>query len=162
MNTGSILMGHPSFGSWLAYGLGSENADMPAFVVLPDPGGGLKGGPSAWGSGFLPATYQGTAMRPGKTPVLNLKPQEGVTPERQRATLDLIQRLNQQHLEERDFDDELSARMNAYELAFRMQTAAPEVVDFSQESAETLSMYGVDQERDSGFWATLSTGSSYG
>ena len=91
---------------------------MPAFVVLPDPGGGLKGGPSAWGSGFLPATYQGTAMRPGETPVLNLKPQEGVTPERQRATLDLIQRLNQQHLEERDHDDELSARMNAYELPF--------------------------------------------
>ena len=151
MNTGSILMGHPSFGSWLAYGLGSENADMPAFVVLPDPGGGLKGGPSAWGSGFLPATYQGTAMRPGKTPVLNLKPQEGVTPERQRATLDLIQRLNQQHLEERDFDDELSARMNAYELAFRMQTAAPEVVDFSQESAETLSMYGVDQNETRDF-----------
>ena len=151
MNTGSILMGHPSFGSWLAYGLGSENADMPAFVVLPDPGGGLKGGPSAWGSGFLPATYQGTAMRPGKTPVLNLKPQEGVTPERQRATLDLIQRLNQQHLEERDFDDELSARMNAYELAFRMQTAAPEVVDFSKESAETLSMYGVDQDETRDF-----------
>ena len=151
MNTGSILMGHPSFGSWLAYGLGSENADMPAFVVLPDPGGGLKGGPSAWGSGFLPATYQGTAMRPGKTPVLNLKPQEGVTPERQRATLDLIQRLNQQHLEERDFDDELSARMNAYELAFRMQTAAPEVVDFSKESAETLSMYGVDQNETRDF-----------
>ncbi len=73
MNTGSILMGHPSVGSWLAYGLGSENADMPAFVVLPDPGGGLKGGPSAWGSGFLPATYQGTTMRPGSTPVLNLE-----------------------------------------------------------------------------------------
>ncbi len=77
MNTGSILMGHPSFGSWLAYGLGSDNVDMPAFVVLPDPGGGLKGGPAAWGSGFLPATFQGTAMRPGKTPVLNLKPQPG-------------------------------------------------------------------------------------
>ena len=151
MNTGSILMGHPSFGSWLAYGLGSENADMPAFVVLPDPGGGLKGGPSAWGSGFLPATFQGTAMRPGKTPVLNLRPQQGVTPERQRATLDLIQRLNQQHLEERDFDDELSARMDAYELAFRMQTAAPEVVDFAQESAETLAMYGVDQNETRDF-----------
>lgn len=90
-------------------------------------------------------------MRPGKTPVLNLKPQAGVTPERQRATLDLIQRLNQQHLEERDFDDELSARMNAYELAFRMQTAAPEVVDFSQESAETLSMYGVDRDETRDF-----------
>lgn len=145
MNTGSILMGHPSFGSWLAYGLGSENADMPAFVVLPDPGGGLKGGPAAWGSGFLPASYQGTAMRPGKTPVLNLKPQEGVSPSRQRATLDLIQRINDRHLMQRDGDDELAARINAYELAFRMQSTAPEVVDFSQESAQTLSLYGIDQ-----------------
>jgi hypothetical protein len=145
MNTGSILMGHPSFGSWLAYGLGSENADMPAFVVLPDPGGGLKGGPAAWGSGFLPATYQGTAMRPGKTPVLNLKPQQGVSASRQRGTLDLIQRMNDRHLQGRDRDDELSARIDAYELAFRMQMTAPEVVDFSQESAQTLALYGIDR-----------------
>ena len=151
MNTGSILMGHPSFGSWLAYGLGSENADMPAFVVMPDPGGGLKGGPSAWGSGFLPATYQGTAMRPGKTPVLNLRPPEGVSSVRQRATLDLIQDLNRQHLNARDQDDELAARMNAYELAFRMQMAAPEVVDLSKESAETISMYGIDQNETRDF-----------
>ncbi len=125
MNTGSILMGHPSFGSWLAYGLGSENTDMPAFVVLPDPGGGLKGGPAAWGSGFLPATFQGTAMRPGTTPVLNLKPQPGISETQQRATLDLIRRMNDRHLVERDRDDELSARIDAYELAFRMQMTAP-------------------------------------
>ena len=144
MNTGSILMGHPSFGSWLAYGLGSENEDMPAFVVLPDPQGGLKGGPSAWGSGYLPATYQGTTMRAGKTPILNLAPPQGVTSDRQRATLDFVNRRNRDHLISRGRDDELNARIESYELAFRMQAAAPEAVDFSQESAETLAMYGID------------------
>ena len=151
MNTGSILMGHPSFGSWLAYGLGSENDDMPAYVVLPDPGGGLKGGPSAWGSGFLPPTFQGTTMRPGKTPVLNLQPQSGITPSQQRSTLDFLQRMNQQHLVERDHDSELSARIEAYELAFRMQAAAPEVVDFSQESKQTLDMYGISDPKTRDF-----------
>ncbi|MCG8651701.1 MAG: DUF1501 domain-containing protein [Pirellulales bacterium] len=144
MNTGSILMGHPSFGSWLAYGLGSENTNMPAFIVLPDPGGGLKGGPSAWGSGFLPATYQGTTMRPGKTPILNLRQQAGISDARQRATLDFVQQLNRRHLQARDADDELSARIEAYELAFRMQAAAPEVVDFASETPQTLSLYGID------------------
>ena len=74
MNTGSILMGKPSLGAWVAYGLGTENRDMPAFVVLPDPGGGLKGGPPTWGSGFLPGSFQGTTLRPGADPILNLKP----------------------------------------------------------------------------------------
>ncbi|MCA9203951.1 MAG: DUF1501 domain-containing protein, partial [Planctomycetales bacterium] len=87
MNTGSILMGRPSVGSWIAYGLGSENHNMPAFIVLPDPGGGVKGGPPAWGSGFLPATFQGVTMRAGASPILNLSPQPGVTAERQRRTL---------------------------------------------------------------------------
>src|SRR5690606_17474329 len=87
MNPGSILMGKPSFGSWVSDGLGSENQNMPAFVVLPDPGGGAKGGPPAWGSGFLPATYQGTTMRPGKAPVLHLAPQRGVREEDQQAVL---------------------------------------------------------------------------
>lgn len=144
MNTGSILMGHPSVGSWLAYGLGSENADMPAFIVLPDPGGGLKGGPPAWGSGFLPATYQGTTMRPGETPVLNLKPQPGISDAQQRSTLDFLRRMNERHSLLRENDDELSARIEAYELAFRMQAAAPEIVDLSQETDETLSLYGID------------------
>lgn len=151
MNTGSILMGHPSFGSWLAYGLGSENENMPAFVVLPDPGGGLKGGPAAWGSGFLPATYQGTTMRPGKTPILNLQQQDGITEARQKATLDFLQQLNQQHRRDRMMNDELSARIDAYELAFRMQSTAPEVVDFSEESPQTLSMYGVDEKETRDF-----------
>jgi hypothetical protein len=143
MNTGSVLMGRPSLGSWVAYGLGSENQSMPAFVVLPDPGGGLKGGPSAWGNGYLPASYQGSPLRPGASPLLNLQPPEGVGPERRRATLDLVRRLNRDHLEARDADDELSARLDAYELAFRMQAAAPEIVDIRSESPETLALYGI-------------------
>jgi len=146
MNTGSILMGHPSVGSWVAYGLGSENRDLPAFVVLPDPGGGLKGGPPAWGSGYLPATYQGVTMRPGPQPILHLKPQPGISLPQQRATLDLVQRLNREHLAARDNDDELSARIKSYELAFRMQSAAPDLVDIADESAETLSLYGLDDK----------------
>ncbi len=145
MNTGSILMGHPSVGSWLAYGLGSENENMPAFIVLPDPGGGLKGGPAAWGSGFLPATYQGTTMRAGKTPILNLRQPPGISDARQRSTLDFVQRSNDRHRSKRGPDDELTARIQAYELAFRMQASAPEVVDFSSETAETLALYGIDQ-----------------
>lgn len=144
MNTGSILMGHPSFGSWLAYGLGSENDSMPAFVVLPDPGGGLKGGPPAWGSGYLPARYQGTTMRPGRTPLLNLRPQPSISQQQQRNTLDLVRTLNQDHLANRREDDDLSARIAAYEMAFRMQAAAPEIVDFSQETEATKSLYGID------------------
>jgi len=151
MNTGSILMGKPSLGSWVSYGLGTANRNMPAFVVMPDPGGGLKGGPPAWGSGFLPATYQGTTMRPGKNPILNLKPQRGISDRRQRDALDLIRRLNSQHLAERDFDGELSARINAYELAYRMQSAAPEIVDLSGETKETLQLYGIGEKETDEF-----------
>lgn len=151
MNTGSILMGKPSMGSWLAYGLGSENQDMPAFVVMPDPGGGVKGGPPAWGSGFLPATYQGTTMRPGNNPILNLQPQQQISGRQQRDALDLIRKLNAQHLKERDFDGELSARVNSYELAFKMQTSAPEIVNLSGETKETLSLYGINEKETSEF-----------
>jgi hypothetical protein len=146
MNTGSILMGKPSLGSWVTYGLGTESRDMPAFVVLPDPGGGVKGGPPAWGSGFLPATFQGTTMRSGSNPILDLKPQAGVSNEQQRATLDLIRRLNARHLQQRDFDSELAARIDSYELAYRMQTAAPEIVDVSGESKATLQQYGIGEK----------------
>ena len=149
MNTGSILMGKPSLGSWMSYGLGTENRNMPAFVVMPDPGGGVKGGPPAWGSGFLPATFQGTTMRTGENPILNLKPQPGISGRRQRASLELIRKLNARHLEQRDFDGELAARVNSYELAFRMQTAAPEVVDISGETKATRSLYGIgDKQTD--------------
>jgi hypothetical protein len=145
MNTGSILMGRPSVGSWVAYGLGTENQNMPAFVVLPDPGGGLKGGPPAWGSGFLPAAFQGTPMRPGKNPILNLQPPPQISRGQQVATLDLVRQLNAHHLADRDFDDELSARVAAYELAFRMQFAAPELVDLAEETEETKRTYGIGE-----------------
>src|SRR5690349_14637740 len=98
MNTGSILMGRPSLGAWLAYGLGTENQNMPAFVVLPDPGGWVKGGAPAWGNGFLPAAYQGTTLRGGASPILHLQPPAGISPVQQRHTLDLVNRLNQEHL----------------------------------------------------------------
>jgi hypothetical protein len=146
MNTGSILMGRPSVGSWVAYGLGSENHDLPAYVVLPDPGGGVKGGPPAWGSGFLPATFQGVTMRAGETPILNLRPQPQISAAQQRATLDLVQQLNRDHLAQRDNDDELAARIRGYELAFRMQSTAPELVDLKDETQESLSLYGIDEK----------------
>ena len=145
MNTGSVLMGNPSVGSWIAYGLGSENENMPAFLVLPDPGGGLKGGPPAWGNGYLPATYQGVTMRPGSTPILNLKPPDEVTPAKQRRVLQLVSQFNRQYQAERQHDGRLAARIHAYELAFRMQTEAPELVDMSRESESTLALYGIDQ-----------------
>ncbi|KLU05258.1 putative sulfatase [Rhodopirellula islandica] len=146
MNTGSILMGNPSVGSWVAYGLGSENQNMPAFVVLPDPGGGLKGGPPAWGNGYLPASYQGVTMRPGSSPILDLQPQPSVTAQQQQLDLSLIQKLNRRHLEQRELDDRLTARVKAYELAFRMQSEAPELVDIQNETQQTKQMYGIDQK----------------
>lgn len=138
-------MGRPSFGSWVAYGLGSENQNLPSFIVLPDPGGGIKGGPPAWGSGYLPATHQGVTVRPGPTPLIHLNPTSTRSRREQRSTLNLIQSLNKRHIEQRLGDDELSTRMQAYELAFRMQAAAPELVDLSKESAYTRSLYGMDR-----------------
>jgi hypothetical protein len=151
MNTGSILMGRPSLGSWVAYGLGTENQNLPAFVVLPDPGGGIKGGPPAWGSGFLPATYQGTTVRAGSAPILNLNRPEGITESRQRELLQLVQRLNERHWEDHARPDEFSARIAAYELAYRMQSAAPEAVDLAQETAETQQLYGLDKKATADF-----------
>jgi hypothetical protein len=145
MNTGSILMGRPSLGSWVSYGLGTENQDLPAFVVLPDPGGGIKGGPPSYGAGFLPALHQGTLVRSGPDPILDLRPPERITPDDQRRTLDLIGRLNELHRSQREGDTELSARIASYELAFRMQSAAPEAVDLRSESGETQALYGLDQ-----------------
>lgn len=151
MNTGSVLMGRPSVGSWVAYGLGNDNEDLPAFVVLPDPAGGLKGGPPAWGSGFLPATYQGITMRAGAQPILNLQPPQQLANIDQRSMLDLIQQLNQNHLVQRDYDDQLQARVSAYELAFRMQATAPELVDLRSESVVTLEQYGIQHKTTNDF-----------
>ncbi len=151
MNTGSILMGRPSLGSWVSYGLGTENRNMPAFVVLPDPGGGVKGGPPAWGNGYLPASYQGTTMRPGKNPILNLRPQPEISPQQQVRALDLLRTLNRHHLQQRDFDGQLAARVESYELAYRMQATAPELVDIGRETAETLQLYGIGEKETNEF-----------
>lgn len=151
MNTGHILMGRPSVGSWVAYGLGSENRDLPAFVVLPDPGGGLKGGPPAWGSGYLPASFQGVPMRGGSKPILHLAPPEGISAVQQRRTLDFVSELNRRHLDQRDADDELAARMESYELAFRMQAAAPQLVNLEEETSGTQRLYGLDRPETAEF-----------
>ena len=151
INTGTVLMGKPSLGSWVSYGLGTENRNLPSFVVLPDPGGGIKGGPPAYGAGFLPASHQGTVVRGGSSPILDLKPPSGITPDDQRGVLDLVGRLNAHHLETRGEDGELAARIQSYELAYRMQSAAPEAVDLAGESAETKALYGLDDARSAEF-----------
>ncbi|MGD9721958.1 MAG: DUF1501 domain-containing protein [Pirellulales bacterium] len=145
MNTGSILMGRPSLGSWVSYGLGTENDSLPAFVVLPDPGGGIKGGPAAWGNGYLPATYQGTTFRPGGTPIVDLRGQSAISAEQQRGTLDYLRTVNRRHADLRGADSQLEARIEAYELAARMQSAAPATVDFADESTDTLALYGIGE-----------------
>jgi hypothetical protein len=151
MNTGSILMGRPSLGAWVSYGLGTENRNMPAFVVLPDPGGWPKGGSPAWGGGYLPATYQGTVVKGGLSPVEHLANPPGISAAQQRKTLDFIAESNEEHLAARAADSELAARIAAYELAFRMQAHAPEVVDLSKESAETKTLYGLGRKETAEF-----------
>jgi hypothetical protein len=151
MNTGTILMGKPSLGSWIGYGMGTENQNLPAFVVLPDPGGGIKGGPPAYGSGFLPASYQGTVMRGGASPILDLRPASGLSGPEQRGVLDLVGAFNAHHHESRADDGELSARIQSYELAYRMQSAAPEAVELASETAVTKRLYGLDDARTAEF-----------
>jgi hypothetical protein len=153
MNTGTILMGRPSLGAWVAYGLGTENRNMPAFVVLPDPQGWVKGGAPAWGNGFLPAAYQGTLMRGGSSPVLHLANPPGTSAGQQRRTLEFVNRLNREHLRARQDpgSDELSARIASYELAFRMQMHAPEVVSIASETAATRRLYGIERPETAEF-----------
>ena len=144
-NTGSVLMGHPSVGSWVTYGLGSENQSLPGFVVVYDHRGGPFSGPSNWSSGYLPATYQGTVFRSQGDPILDLRPPgELVSPEQQRARLDHLAKLNQEHAKRHPGSSELAARIASYELAYRMQGCAPEAVDISQEAEETKRLYGMD------------------
>jgi len=145
MNTGSILMGRPSMGAWVGYGLGTESENMPAYVVMPDPRGWVKGGAPAWGNGFLPGAYQGTMLSGGAAPIRYLNPPAGVTSMQQRRTLDFVNRLNQEHLRARQDDGDLAARIAAYELAFRMQAHAPEVVDTTRETQATRRLYGLDR-----------------
>jgi hypothetical protein len=151
MSTGFIQMGRPSLGSWLAYGLGTENQNMPAFVVLPDPAGWVKGGAPAWGNGFLPAAYQGTVLRGGPSPILHLDRPAGISAAKQRRTLEFINALNREHLRARPADSELTARIAAYELAFRMQAHAPEIVDLARETAATRKLYGLERQETAEF-----------
>lgn len=142
--TGRIIPGFPNMGSWVVYGLGAETDSLPAYVVLPDPKGALEAGQPMYMQGFLPAVYQPAMLRPGKKPILNLDLPAGVTLEQRRKTVALLRELNQAgpYAE----DPEFAARMNAYDLAFKMQTEAPEVFDISKEPAETLELYGVGKQ----------------
>jgi hypothetical protein len=151
MNTGSIFIGKPSLGSWLSYGLGTENQDLPAYVVMTDPRGGPIGSASNWSAGYMPASHQGTLFRSGSTPLLDLATPEGTSDRTQRTSLDLLKALNEEHLETRPQESELVARIESYELAFRMQTAALSVVDLSLETAATREMYGVDDKQTADF-----------
>jgi hypothetical protein len=146
MNTGSVLAGRPCLGAWSVYGLGAETDELPAYVVLLDYPEEPPGGNRNWGTGFVPATYQGTKFREGTSPILHLAPEMTIPETRQRRKLDFIQQLNRQHQTGRNEDDQLEARIAAYELAYRMQAAAPEAVDLSRETAETLELYGIDQK----------------
>ncbi|WP_439625119.1 DUF1501 domain-containing protein [Gemmata sp.] len=144
MNTGSILGGRPSLGSWVTYGLGSENANLPAFVVMQDSQSQVVNGPRNWGAGFMPAVYQGTRIQGGNEPIPNLNTPEGVTDPQQRGKLDLLKQINSRFAEKNPDQTELDARMTSYELAFRMQAQAPEAVDLTKETEETRKLYGLD------------------
>ena len=152
MNTGSILAGRPSLGAWVTYGLGTVNQDLPAFVVMADAAEPV-GGPRNWGNAWLPATFQGTPFRKEGPPILDLAPPETVHDAQQRSKLALIAELDRRHAESRAGDSRLAARIAAYELAYRMQSNAPEAVDLSVESAETKRLYGLDDDRCKDFGA---------
>jgi len=148
MNTGVTRMGNPCVGSWVTYGLGSENENLPSFVVMSDPlNRGLpKGNASNWGAGFLPSVYQGTWLKPTGEPIDNLRRPADLSDDRQRTQLDLLAELNRQHMEQSVAEAELAARINSFELAYRMQTAAPEAMDLEQETAATRKLYGIDEK----------------
>ena len=146
ISSGTVRMGFPSVGSWVTYGLGTENQNLPAFVVIYDARGGPFGGPANWSAGFMPAAYQGTIFRASENPIIDLKPPASVTPEQQRARLDLLARLNALDLEKYPSSSELAARISSYELAYRMQGCAPEAVDVSRESEATRKLYGLDEK----------------
>ncbi len=148
LNTGSTRFGHPSMGSWVTYGLGSESQDLPGFVVLQSGPRGPRGGALNWGSGFIPTSYQGVPFQSGGDPILNLSSPDGINPRRQAAAIDAIRDLNLARLDEMD-DPEITTRISSYEMAYRMQTSGPELIDFSSESEETLKLYGAEPGAES-------------
>ncbi len=157
MNTGKILSGSPSLGSWINYGLGSVNQDLPGFVVMTDTTGGPISGAKNWSSGYMPAAFQGTVLREAGDPILDLARPDGVTPEMQRDMLDSLERLNQTHRQSRADNSNLAARIASYELAYKMQSHAPEAVDISKEPESIKALYGLDKDetRDFGYRCLL-------
>src|SRR5256885_5779434 len=150
MNTGVARAGLPPAGAWVTYGLGSENRNLPGFVVLGN-NAGIKGGPVNWSAGFLPTTYQGTLFRAQGSPILNLKSPKDVAGEDQRAQLDLMAKLNDRHRAGHAGEPDLTARIQSFELAYRMQMEAADLVDFSQETPRTREMYGLDKKESQSF-----------
>lgn len=150
MNTGNRFGGDPGIGSWVNYGLGSVNQDLPGFIVLPEVSY-PQGGAANWSNGYLPAHYQGTPLRPKGSPILDLSPPAGVTRDHQRKNLDLVASLNAAHASEHPDHAELSARMDSYELAFRMQTQVPETLDLSKENEKTKEAYGIGKDTTDAF-----------
>ena len=149
MNTGWARVGRPSIGSWVTYGLGSENENLPAYMVMLD--GPIKAGPPAYGAGFLPAVYQGTVLRSQGPPILNIERPGDITERQQRKLLDLLRQSNEEHYAARSDDSELAARIASYELAFKMQTAVPELADLSAETEATRKLYGLDNNETRNF-----------
>lgn len=147
MNTGSVFGGRPSLGAWVNYGLGSVSDNLPAFTVIKDSNAMVVNGSRCWGSGFMPASYQGTLFESGHEPVANLNLPEGVTEKRQRGKLSFLNRLNEEHLLGRQSNTELEARIRSYELAYRMQAEAPEAIDLESEQAAVKRMYGLENEQ---------------
>ena len=151
MNSGRILSGHPCLGSWVNYGLGSENENLPGFVVMLDPRGGPISGAKNWSSGYMPATYQATVMRSQGDPILDLSPPEELSGNAQRKLLDTLREYNEQHAELRGQNSDLAARIASYELAYRMQATAPEAVDIADETPATHRLYGLDNPQTEAF-----------
>lgn len=151
MNSGRILSGAPCLGSWVNYGLGTQNQNLPGFVVMLDKTGGPISGAKNWHSGFMPAVYQGTVLRPSGEPILDLNVPDGMTMREQRRILDALREQNEAHLATRRDDTDLAARIESYELAYRMQSHAPEAIDIDDEDDATRALYGLDDPRTEDF-----------
>lgn len=150
VNCGNRFGGDPALGAWVTYGLGSVNQDLPGFLVLPEVSY-PQGGAANWSNGYLPAFYQGTPLRPKGSPILDLQPPAGFTRQRQRKNLDLLGRMNERHAAQHPEHAELKARLQSYELAFRMQMQVPDALDISGETKETLSSYGIGDDSTDAF-----------
>ncbi len=151
MNSGKILSGSPCIGSWINYGLGTVNQDLPGFMVMLDPRGGPISGAKNWSSGYMPADYQATVLRGRGNPILDLAPPEGMSGKTQRKLLDTLREYNEDHNRPRADNSNLAARIASYELAYKMQSSAPEAVDLSQETEKTLKLYGLDEKKTEPF-----------